>query len=66
MDTQKLKSKIVEKGWNVENLADAIKMDRATLYRKLKGDVRMTIGEARKIKEVLNLSEDEAVSIFLT
>ena len=65
MKLNKLKAKIVEKGMNVEALADAIGIDRSSLYRKLNKFEKITIGEAMKIKEVLELSDAEATDIFL-
>lgn len=65
MDLNKLKGKIVEKGWNVEKLAEHIGVDRSSMYRKLNNFEKITIGEARKITEALNLSSEEATYIFL-
>ena len=65
VDVAKLRGKIVEKGFTVETLATAIGIDRSTLYRKLDTIEKFTIGEARKIKEVLGLTNAEATQIFL-
>lgn len=65
MNTLKLKGKIVEKGMNVEQLADKLGIDRATLYRKLNNAEKFTIGDASKIKEALTLSDADAYDIFL-
>lgn len=65
MDINKLKGKITEKGLNVEALASLIGVDRSSLYRKLNEFEKIKIGEARKMKEVLELSDEEATSIFL-
>ena len=64
MNVALLKKKIDENGFNVETIADKIGIDRSTLYRKLNGEVRMTIGEAKKIKQLLNITNEEAQSIF--
>ena len=61
----KLKGKMVEMGFTVETLAIAIGIDRSTLYRKLEAIEKFTVGEARKIKVVLNLTNEEATLIFL-
>ncbi|MBR2408958.1 MAG: helix-turn-helix domain-containing protein [Lachnospiraceae bacterium] len=61
----KLKGKIVERGMNIESLAKMIGVDRATLYRKLNDAEKITIGEAAKIKEVLEISDSDAYDIFL-
>ena len=65
MDLNKLKGKIVEKGWNVEKLAELIGVDRSSMYRKLNNFEKITIGEAKHIKDVLGLTNEEATSIFL-
>ena len=65
MNINKLKGIIVENGLNVEQLAGAIGIDRATLYRKLNEFEKITIGEAIKIKGVLQLNDEDACEIFL-
>lgn len=66
INVQKLQAKLVELGVSVEELCRQIKMAPSTFYRKLKavGD-RFTIGEFHAICDALNLSGDEAISIFL-
>lgn len=64
MDIAKLKGKLVEKGMNVETLAGLIGSERSTMYRKLNNAEKITIGEAKKIKEVLEIPTEEAVAIF--
>lgn len=66
MNINKLKGKIVEKGMNVETLATLIGIDRTTLYRKLNDAEKITIGEAVKMKDALEMSDDEATDIFLS
>jgi plasmid maintenance system antidote protein VapI len=65
MNLNKLKGKIVERGWNVEKLAEQIGVDRSSMYRKLNNFEKITIGEAKEIATVLNLTNEEASSIFL-
>lgn len=64
VNVNKLKGKIVEKGMNVETVAERIGVDRSSLYRKLNNFEKITIGEARKLKDVLELSDAEASAIF--
>ncbi len=63
VNVNKLRGKIVENGLNVEKVATRLGMNRSTLYRKMK-DGDFTIGEARAICEILNLSIEDAVAIF--
>lgn len=71
MNIPKLKGKIVEREMNMEQLADAMGIDRSTIYRKFSPDKdkkpedKITIGEAVRMKEILNLSDEEASQIFL-
>lgn len=64
MNANKLKAKIIERGLNVERFANLINMDRSSLYRKLNNSKRITIGEAMRIKEALEMTNDEARDIF--
>lgn len=64
MNINKLKSKIVEKGINVETLAELIGIDRSSMYRKLNNFEKITIGEANRIKTALELTDEEANNIF--
>lgn len=65
MNINKLKGKIVEKGMNIASLADAIGIDRSSMYRKLNNGEKITIGEAVRMKDVLAMSNEEACEIFL-
>ena len=64
MNIQMLKGKIVERGLNLYSVSSKMGLSRASLYRKLRGGEKITIGEAAKIRDVLNLSEEEATAIF--
>lgn len=65
MNANKLKGKIVENGLNIAKTADLIDIHRSSFYRKLNGFDTFTVNEATKIKEVLNLTNLEALEIFL-
>ncbi|WP_010530502.1 helix-turn-helix domain-containing protein [Lentibacillus jeotgali] len=66
VNIMKLKGKIVENGMNVGDLAKQMKIDRATFYRRMNdnGDT-FTIKEVQQICKLLNLTNEEAISIFL-
>jgi predicted transcriptional regulator len=64
MNILKLKGKMVENGYGPDAFAERIGIDRSTLYRKFSCGEKFTIGEAQKIKEVLDLSKKEASEIF--
>lgn len=65
MNINKLRGKIVEKGMNIEALAATIGINRSSLYRKLNDAEKITIGEAAKMKNALEMSDNEAYEIFL-
>lgn len=65
MNVHKLRAKIIEEEMNVEELAEIIGISAPTLYRKLRAPLKMTIAEAIKIKDVLGLTDEEALDIFL-
>ena len=60
-----LKGKVIERGYNLEKLAEKLGIDRSTLYRKLNNAGEdFTIKQANEIVSLLKLRPDEAVSIF--
>ena len=68
LNTAKLKGKMRELNITQEELAKLIGVALSTLNRKLQDDKSgdtFTIGEIIKIVEVLKLSKEEAIIIFL-
>lgn len=65
MNATKLKEKIHEKGLTVSKTASLIGISKSSLYEKINGTCQMTVGDAEKLKEVLNLTNQEASEIFL-
>jgi transposase-like protein len=67
MQINKLKAKIVEKGMNIEKVAKRLGINQSSLYRKLNNaDEKITIGEAVKMKQILDIRDEEAIDIFLS
>ena len=67
VNVPKLRGKMVEREMNANDLADRIKIDKATFYRKLKQNGEtFTVKEADLISKELNLCADEAMSIFFS
>lgn len=65
VNINKLKGKIVEKGFTVSELADKIDLNKATLYRKINDNgENFTIKETEKIAIILNLTAKEINDIF--
>lgn len=65
MNASMLRGKIIERGLNVESVAEKIGIDRSSLYRKLNDGEKMTLKEAVRIRNLLDLSDEEATLIFL-
>lgn len=63
--TNLLKAKLLERGIDVPEMAKLLGIDRATLYRNLNNIDRMPIGKAMRIKSILDLTDEEAIAIFL-
>ena len=66
MNLRKLRAKLVEKDMKVDALAAIIGIDRSSVYRKFNNFEKITIGEAKKIKEALAMTDEEAIEIFLS
>lgn len=66
VDVSKLKGKIVERNTTQEELANKIGIDKSTFYRKMKQNGNFSIKEVNLIVSTLNLSKDEAMSIFFS
>ena len=62
----KLKGKIVEKGFNVERLAESTEVSKHVLYQRLKKSEDFTIKEVVAIANVLDLSSEELNDIFFS
>lgn len=58
LDANKLIFKIFEKSLNVDTAA--------AIYRQISGGRELTIRDAMQLKELLNLTDVEAIDIFLS
>lgn len=66
VDVDSLKAKIREKGLTVAVFARETGMNPSTFYRKLaKNGLDLTVGQMHKAVEVLSLTKNDAVLIFL-
>lgn len=59
-----LYAEIARCGLTVPKLAERIKLDKKTLYSRLKGETSFKQPEIAKISEVLDLSKDKLFAIF--
>lgn len=61
-----LRGKMAERRIGQEDVARKIGINYSTFYRKMRSGVHsFTVGEMHKIIEILNLTDEEAGSIFL-
>ena len=66
VNINKLNAKRVEKGLSIEEFSKALHMNPATYYRKSKNNGKgFKIGDMHNMVDVLNLSCDDATTIFL-
>lgn len=64
VNVRKLKGRMVELDISVELLAKQVGINKSSLYRKLKEGNSFSIGEAKSICNILQLSPMEAIDIF--
>lgn len=66
VDLAKLRERINLNGISIQDFSKEIGMNPSTFYRKMNSDgVRFTVGQMHKTVEVLSLTNNEAVQIFL-
>lgn len=61
MDLQRLKGEMVAKGMTQAELAEKLELTTHGLNRKLNGKSQFTVGEARQIAEILELSDPASI-----
>lgn len=67
MKVAKLRDEMYVRRMTVENLCKITGIDRSRMYRRLNSEgQKMTLEEAKKITEALQLPHDVAIDIFLT
>lgn len=65
MNSSKLKIKMLETNISIKDVADALNISMQALYKKINGETNITIEDVRKIKNILNLNDEEVKEIFL-
>ena len=60
-----LKAKLLEKRYTYDDGAKAIGKSTTTFSDKMNGKSKFDVVEARKLKELLNMTVEEYVTIFL-
>ena len=60
-----LKSKLSLRERTQRDLAKALGLSEVSTNKKVNGTIKFSLNEVKKIKEYLNLTNDEVVEIFL-
>lgn len=66
MNANKLRAKMLANGLTIATTAELIGINKSTLYRKMNGREKVTINDAVQLKEILGLTDLEALDIFLS
>ena len=61
----KLKSKIIEKGFTITSLAEKLDISKTTLSQKINGKIKFSADDIKDIDNILEFSSDEIREIFL-
>lgn len=64
MNYAKLKGLMVERGLEVTKLAEILGISRQAASNKVNGKTAITLTDARKLAETLNMTKDERDTIF--
>lgn len=65
LDANSLYQLIIEKGFTINGISDLLKIDHDNIYQKIADVSLLTVGETLLLKSILELSDSEAISIFL-
>lgn len=65
MGANKLQVEIMKNGFTMNDISDFLGLTRVLTHRKLSNIRQLTIGEAIRLKELLELTDIEAADIFL-
>lgn len=65
-NTNKLKGRIAEKGFNLSTLSEAVHLSRPCLRRKINGEVDFKVSEIERICETLGIRREEVMIYFFT
>ena len=63
-NVNKLKAKMIENGYKMKTLSEKLGMCETTLRKKINNQSEITIAESKKIKVLLNLTNDEYLELF--
>lgn len=65
LDANRLQVEIMKNGFTLGDISDFLGLTKVLTHRKLTDIKTLTIGEAIRLKELLELTDLEAIDIFL-
>ena len=65
-NTNKLKGRIAEKGYNLSTLSKAVHLSRPCLRRKINGETDFKVSEIERVCDTLGIRRDEVMTYFFT
>lgn len=66
MNSLEFKIAQIRAGVTKEDIAKALNVNIATIYRKINGDSDFTLTELKELKKILNLSNEDVDRIFFS
>ena len=64
VNSNKLRAKIIENGYNNQTLAPHLSITAYTLGQKISNDRTFNLDEANSLQSLLNMTNEEIISIF--
>lgn len=65
VDLEMLNAAIKDSGMKLGAIAKRLNISRSTLWKKLRGDIKISLPEANIIATVVGMSDEQKVHIFL-
>lgn len=65
IDLEKLNKAIKDSGIKLGALAKSLNISRGTLWKKLRGDIKITLAEANQIASLIRMTDKQKLQIFL-
>lgn len=64
MNELELRAEIIRAGLSIPEISKEVGLNKKTFYEKLTGKTEFKASEIRKIANILNLSDEQMISIF--
>lgn len=64
VNIEKLKTALKDQSISIDQVADTLGCDRATIYRRFQQSTKFTVDEVDRLSKLLNLSAEKMQQIF--